>query len=151
MSNRDLIRMTDDEVKEYLQGRHTMSFATIGADGWPHVVAMWYGFLGDEVAIWTFRKSQKVRNIERDNRVTCFIESGEHYAELRGLELKGRAIRVDDPDQAHEISESARIRYMGDDPVGVTTSAAQAPKRVAFRIQVESVVSWDHSKLGGKY
>ena len=70
-SRRDLIKMTPDEVDAFLHGPRTMNVATIGRDGTPHLVAMWYGFLGDAPAFWTFGKSQKVMNLERDPRITA--------------------------------------------------------------------------------
>ena len=75
-SRRDLIKMTPDEVDAFLHETHTMNVATIGRDGTPHLVAMWYGFLGDAPAFWTFGKSQKIKNLERDPRITCLVEDG---------------------------------------------------------------------------
>ena len=81
---RDVIRMTEQEVDEFLLGRHTMSLATINHDDTVHLVAMWYGFLEGCVAIETKTKSQKVRNLRRDPRMTCMVEDGDSYEELRG-------------------------------------------------------------------
>ena len=82
---RDMIKMTAEEVDAFLHERHTMSVATIGPDGRPHVVAMWYGFLDGKPAFETYRKSQKVKNLERDPRMTCLIEDGDRYDQLSML------------------------------------------------------------------
>src|SRR5690606_1942005 len=84
MKRRDLIRMTDDEVRAFLAGRHTMNVATMNHDGTIHLVAMWYGFVGDDTAFWTYGKSQKIRNLERNPQITCLVEAGERYEELQG-------------------------------------------------------------------
>src|ERR687898_3673656 len=90
VKRRDLIRMSDDEVAEFLQGRHTMNVATINHDGTIHMVAMWYGFVDDRPAFWTFGKSQKILNLERNPQITCLVEAGEVYEKLQGVELVGR-------------------------------------------------------------
>ncbi|MGB0385090.1 MAG: pyridoxamine 5'-phosphate oxidase family protein [Ardenticatenaceae bacterium] len=148
MSQRDKIRMSEEEVAAFLSGRQTMSVATNGKDGFPHVVAMWYGFLDGAPAFWTYRKSQKIRNLERDNRMTCLVEAGEGYNELRGVMLKGRGVIVEDKIEVLKVGESVYERY-----TGPLTDAARPAleymgrKRVAVRIEVEEVASWDHRKL----
>src|ERR671918_1526962 len=113
MKRRDLIRMSDDEVAEFLQGRHTMNVATINHDGTIHLVAMWYGFVDRAPAFWTYGKSQKIRNLERNAQITCLIEAGEVYEELRAVELVGRAELVRD-DRRMAIGRSVYERYTGE-------------------------------------
>ena len=151
-SRRDLIRMTDDEVDEFLQGRHTLSVATMGADGGPHLVAMWYGFLDGALAFWTYGKSQKVVNLRRDPRITCMVEEGTSYDQLRGVELVGTGTVIDDRAAVLRLGESVHQRYNGplDDDVRQLL-VRMGEKRVAVGIDVERVVSWDHRKLGGTY
>src|SRR6266480_5606707 len=105
--------MTRREVDEFLLGRHTMSLATINHDATVHLVAMWYGFLEGCVAIETKTKSQKVRNLRRDPRMTCMVEEGDRYEELRGVELVGTAEIIDDPARMYELGISVFERYQG--------------------------------------
>lgn len=152
MSRRDQIRMTDEEVDAFLDGRHVMNVASIGADGQPHLVAMWYGFLDDAPAFWTYGKSQKVVNLRRDPRITCLVEAGDSYGELRGVELVGTATVFDDRESVLAVGRSVYERYTG--PFSDTALPAleqMGAKRVAVRIDVRRVVSWDHAKLGGTY
>ena len=152
MSRRDQIRMTDEEVSAFLDGRHVMNVASIGADGQPHLVAMWYGFLDDAPAFWTYGKSQKVVNLCRDPRITCLVEAGDSYSELRGVELVGTATVLDDRESVLAVGRSVYERYTG--PFSDTALPAleqMGAKRVAVRIDVGKVVSWDHGKLGGTY
>jgi PPOX class probable F420-dependent enzyme len=153
MSRRDLIRMTDDEVQEFLNGRHVMNIATFGPDGNIHLVAMWYGFLNGNTAIETFAKSQKVRNVERDPRCTILIEDGDVYEELRGVEIVGKAVIHADREPLMEVACNVVERYIPvNDPADIPAVAeAMANKRVAIEIIPEKVVSWDHRKLGGTY
>jgi PPOX class probable F420-dependent enzyme len=152
MSRRDLIRMTDDEVQAFLDGRHTMNVATIGPAGRIHLVAMWYGFLEGAPAFWTFAKSQKILNLRRDPRITALVEDGEQYEDLRGVELVGTGTIVEDRERIMALGRSVFERYTGPyseemEPALEATGA----KRLVVKIEVESVVTWDHRKLGGRY
>lgn len=151
MSRRHLIRMTDAEVADYLQGRHVMNVASIGLGGQPHLVAMWYGFLEGAPAFETYAKSQKVLNLRRDPRITCLVEEGDAYEKLRGVELIGTGEIVEDEDRLLEAAKSVVDRYHGLPPEHLEMAArALMQKRVGVKIHVERVVSWDHSKLGGE-
>jgi len=150
---RDLIRMTPEEVDEFLAGRRVMNIATHNPDGTIHLVAMWYGFAPDgRVAFETFTKSQKVRNLRRDPRITALVESGETYDELKGVQLVGTAELTEDPDVLMPVARSVVERYMGVGGEEAEAAAAMlARKRTAVVLDVDRVVSWDHTKLGGTY
>ena len=152
MSRRDQIRMTDEEISSFLEGRHTMNVATLSADGQPHLVAMWYGFLDGVPAFWTYGKSQKIVNLKRDPRLTCLVEDGETYDQLRGVELVGTGELIDDPKVVLELGINLYERYTAPFEENVREVLAKtAAKRVVVRIDVKDVVSWDHRKLGGVY
>ncbi len=150
MSRRDAIRMSEEEVSAFLEEQRTLQVATIGPDGFPHVVAMWYIVRDGKVVFWTYAKSQKAVNLRRDPRLTCLVESGDQYAELRGAQIKGRAELIDDTPSVQRIGESIYTRYTGpltEQMRQVVTH--QAPKRIAVVVHPLAVASWDHRKLGG--
>ncbi len=152
MSRRDQIRMSDAEVDEFLEGRHTMNVASINHDGTIHLVAMWYGFLDGIPAFWTYGKSQKILNLRRDPRITCLVETGDVYEELKGAELVGKGVVIEDQDTVQAIGRNVYERYWGElNDAAAGGVAAMGAKRFAVRIEVDNVVSWDHSKLGGTY
>jgi PPOX class probable F420-dependent enzyme len=151
---RDLIRMTDEEVDEFLHGRRVMNIATYNHDGTIHLVAMWYGFTPDgRPAFETFSKSQKVQNLRRDNRITALVESGDVYEELRGVELVGTAEVTEDPEVLMPIARNVVERYMEAVEPDQLDAVAEmmAMNRSAIVINVDRIVSWDHTKLGGTY
>ncbi|HET9920668.1 MAG TPA: PPOX class F420-dependent oxidoreductase [Ktedonobacteraceae bacterium] len=153
MSRRDLIRMSDEEIHAFLEEQRTLQVATIDHDGWPHLIAMWYVLIDDQIVFWTYAKSQKAINLRRDPRLTCLVETGEQYNELRGVQIKGQAIINDDRETVQRIGERIYERYTGG-PLNDATRqmvAAQAPKRVLVFVEPVEVVSWDHRKLGGVY
>ena len=152
MSRRDQIKMSENEVRDFLAGRHTMNVATHNHDGTIHLVAMWYGFLGESPAFWTYGKSQKILNLKRDPRITCLVETGDKYEELRGVELVGKGVVLEDQETVQAIGRDVYTRYWGElNDAAAGGVAAMGAKRFAVRIDVERVVSWDHSKLGGTY
>ena len=152
MSRRDQIRMTDAEIEEYLSGRHTMNVASFNHDGTIHLVAMWYAVLDGDPVFWTFGKSQKIKNLQRDPRITLLVESGEEYGELRGVEIVGTATVITDRAAIMEIGEAVYARYFGEvtDEVRPFVELTGA-KRYGVRISPQRVVSWDHRKLEGAY
>jgi PPOX class probable F420-dependent enzyme len=152
MSRRDLIRMNDEEIRAFLEEQRILQVATIDHDGWPHLIAMWYVLINDQIAFWTYAKSQKVVNLRRDDRLTCLVETGEHYDELRGVQIKGRAIISDNRETVQQIGEVIVERYYGSLNDNTRRMVeAQAAKRVIVFVKPIEIVSWDHRKLGGSY
>ena len=152
MNRRDLIRMNDEERHAFLEEQRILQVATIDHDGWPHLVAMWYVLINDEAVFWTYARSQKAVNLRRDPRLTCLVEAGEKYEELRGVQIKGNAVISADRETVQSVGEVIWKRYTG--PLNENTRPmveAQAAKRVAIFVKPVEVVSWDHRKLGGGY
>ena len=165
-SRREMIRMTDAEIAEFLGGRRTIQLASHGPSGDIHLVAMWYGFLpasglfdptvgfdADSLVIETFAKSQKVQNFRRNPRFTALVEAGTQYSELRGVELVGSAEILEDPATVKESCKAVLSRYETFATPEDLDFAADiaANKRVCVRFHVERIVSWDHGKLDVQY
>ena len=158
MSRRDQIRMTDAEQEKFLADAKTIIINSIGPGGYPHPMPMWFGVEDDgNVVMTTFTKSQKIRNIERDPRVSLLVESGTVYSELRGLVIYGKAELVRDKEQILDILAKVGVKSAGGAGNAPNPEAlrqglmATVPKRTGIRIRRARVVSWDHSKLGGVY
>jgi PPOX class probable F420-dependent enzyme len=154
-SRRDQIQLTEPEQTKLLETERVVVVATTGPRGWPHLMPMWFLARDGEVWIWTYGKSQKVKNLERDPRATLLIETGTEYTDLRGVQIEAEAELVRDQDQIVEFAKELTVRYTeGIDSVQGDTAAAllkQAAKRVAIRFKPVRVASWDHRKLGGTY
>jgi PPOX class probable F420-dependent enzyme len=165
-SRRDQIKLSPSEQLELLETERVVVVSTNGPRGWPHSMPMWYVLREPampaatdgppkEIWAWTYAKSQKVRNLERDPRATLLIETGFEYLELRGVQIEAEAELVRDPDRVTEFGKDLTIRYSeGIDSVegdAAVALQAQAAKRVAIRFEARRVASWDHRKLGGTY
>jgi PPOX class probable F420-dependent enzyme len=157
MSRRDQIRLTDAELREFLAKSQTIIITSINADGTPHPMPMWYGVEPDgSIVMTTFTKSQKIRNIERDPRVTLLVEDGTAYSELRGVVIYGKADLVRDTDQVVEILARVSTKAQGDPDDATRDNIRKAVrgtalKRTGIRVPPDKIVSWDHRKLGGVY
>ena len=154
-SRRDQIKLTEDEQRELIETERVVVVSSLGPRGWPHVMPLWYVPRDGKIWIWTYAKSQKGKNLERDPRATLLIETGFEYVELRGVQIEAEAEIIRDLDRIVDYAKEMTIRYSeGISSVeGDAASAlqAQAPKRVAIRFQPTRVASWDHRKLGGSY
>jgi PPOX class probable F420-dependent enzyme len=165
-SKRALIQLSSAEQLELLESERVVVVASLGPRGWPHLMPMWFTLrdpsgegLADgppkEIWVWTYAKSQKVKNLERDPRATLMVETGHEYSELRGVQLETEAELVRDAERVFEFAKELTLRYAeGIDSIEGDAAAAlqaQAPKRVAIRFEAKRVASWDHRKLGGTY
>jgi PPOX class probable F420-dependent enzyme len=149
VKQRDVIKMTTGEIDEFLSGRRTMTLCSINHDGTIHAVAMWYGFLEGAVAFETKAKSQKALNLRRNPTITCMVEDGDAYQELRGVEIVGTAEIVEDPDRMWTAGISVFERYTAPYTEAMSTAVqAMLHKRVVIKVHPTRVVSWDHRKLG---
>jgi PPOX class probable F420-dependent enzyme len=154
-SRRGQIKLTEDEQRELIESGRIVVVSSLGPRGWPHVMPLWYVPREGEVWVWTYAKSQKVRNLERDPRATLLIETGTEYNELRGVQIEAEAELIRDTDRVVVFAKELTIRYSegisavdGDAAAGLE---AQAPKRVAIHFHPRRIATWDHRKLGGNY
>ena len=148
-NQRAQITMTDDEIAGFVERSRTATMATVGPTGTPHLVAMWYAVIDGQIWFETKAKSQKATNLGRDGRLTCMIEDGLTYDTLRGVSFEGQGVIVDEPDALWNIGVNVWERYTGP----YTDEAKPLVEfmlhnRVAVRLDVERVRSWDHRKLG---
>jgi len=154
-SRRDQIKLTPDEQLELLAEERVVIATTIGPRGWPHSMPLWFVVRDGDIWAWTFGKSQKVRNLERDNRCTLLVEAGHEYQELRGIQIEAETEIIRDTDEVFEFAKELTVRYAdGIDSIeGDAAEAlrAQAPKRVALHFKPVRTATWDHRKLGGTY
>jgi nitroimidazol reductase NimA-like FMN-containing flavoprotein (pyridoxamine 5'-phosphate oxidase superfamily) len=153
LSRREQIQMGEEEILAFLAEERIVTCATIGRDAWPHLMPLWFVVRDGDIWAWTFAKSQKVKNLERDNRATIQVEAGDEYHELRGVMMKTRVELVRDLEAVTDLGTEIMARYAGGnlDEGGRAFIEAQAAKRVGLHFIPEEKATWDHRKLGGVY
>jgi PPOX class probable F420-dependent enzyme len=155
MSRRSEIRMSEPEIAAFLDEQRTVICATNGRDGFPHLMPLWYVMRDGELWSWTYGRSQKVRNMERDDRVTLEVEAGHDYHELRGVMIKARVELHREEEDVTRLGAEIFARYSGEEgAVGddfLDAVRRQAPKRVGLRFVPRHTATWDHRKLAGAY
>jgi len=147
---RDLVKMSEAEVAEFLTESKKVQVATIDPDGSPHLTTLFYVVQDGRIAFWTYGRSQKIKNLERDPRITCLVETGDDYFELRGVSLSGTAEIVTDEARIREIGTAVASRMvdgadLGD--IGRDEVERQVKKRVGVVVVPSRTASWDHRKM----
>jgi PPOX class probable F420-dependent enzyme len=153
------VAMEADAVADLLDEQRTLTLATIGPDGMPHLAAMWFAREGSgddmTVLMWTYGSSQKARNLVRDPRASLMAESGDSYDQLRGVCLDCKVELVDDYDEVLEAGQTLHRKYLANPDLDADAEQAmaaglraQAKKRVVMRFTVDRARTWDHRKLG---
>jgi PPOX class probable F420-dependent enzyme len=147
------VAMSAEEVAAFLDEQRTLTCATIGRDGWPHLMPLWYVIRAGDLWSWTYAKSQKVRNLERDARCTIQVETGESYAQLRGVMLKAECVLHRDVEAVAALGAEIAERYGGAqlDDGAREAIRRQAAKRVGLQCRARETATRDHRKLAGGY
>jgi PPOX class probable F420-dependent enzyme len=155
---RDRVRMSDAEVADMLAAGRKVQLATISPDGYPHLVTMYYTLIDGRIAFWTYRTSQKALNLARDPRISCLVETGHGYFDLRGVQIQGTVETITDPAAVYQIglaignvmgsglADDASAAGAADSAVNDYVANA-ARKRFGYIVEPVKVISWDHSKL----
>lgn len=152
-SGRDQVKLSEEEVQALIEENLKVQVAANGHQGYPHLTTLFYVVQDGRIAFWTYGRSQKIVNLERDDRVTALVEDGTDYFELRGVSIEGRAEIVRDRERILEIGKAVSVRMFGVDSfealgeIGAQTVEKQATKRVGVIIHPERVASWDHRKM----
>ena len=152
-SQRDQIRMSDDEIWTFIDSRKSLQVATLNRDGSPHLTTLWFGILDGDIVFETFTKSQKIVNLKRDPRIAVLVEDGENYNELRGVSINGKAELQDDPAVVfrYALAVTRRNNRGLSDEQHQAAAKMMSQKRTAVIVKAKRIVSWDHRKLGGRY
>jgi PPOX class probable F420-dependent enzyme len=155
---RDRVQMDAAEVAAMLAGNRKVQLATISPDGYPHLVTMYYALVDSKIAFWTYRTSQKALNLAHDPRISCLVETGDAYFDLRGVQIQGTVETITDPDAVYRIGlaigdvmGNARADVAaGADSAAINEYVANAArKRYGYVVEPARVISWDHAKLLG--
>ena len=155
MNRRKLIEMDEAERLRFFNEERVAVVGSFGPRGWPHLMPLWYVVRDGQIWSWTFTKSQKIKNLERDSRASVLVEAGDEYAELRGVQMECEAVFHQESELVVDFATELVTRYApeGQEVTPEATEAfrAQAPKRTVLQFKPVRTISWDHRKLAGVY
>lgn len=102
------------EARALLDSDAVAHMVTVNPDGSPQVTCVWVGLEGDEIVSGHLPRNQKVRNVERDPRVSVSVEGRGMSGPLRHyLVVRGRA-RVQEGGAPELLQRLAHV-YLGPD------------------------------------
>ncbi|MED5276838.1 MAG: pyridoxamine 5'-phosphate oxidase family protein [Actinomycetota bacterium] len=152
-NRRDLIRMTDEEMRHFIEEQKSLQVSCMGPDGWPHLTTLWFAVVDQKIVFETYTRSQKILNLQRNPNITVLLEDGLVYEELRGVMIKGNAILESEPEEVEKYAKAVMLRNQPEYGEELLSEAAKqmSLKRTAVIIEPNEVITWDHTKLGGTY
>ena len=152
-NRRDLIRMTDEEMRLFIEEQKSLQVSCVGSDGWPHLTTLWFAVVDQRIVFETYTRSQKILNLQRNSHITVLLEDGTVYEKLRGVMIKGKAILESQPENVEKYAKAVMIRNQPEYGEEILSEAAKqmSLKRTAVIVEPHEVVSWDHTKLEGTY
>ena len=77
---RSLLALSASEQEQLLETAYTMQVASIGRNGYPHLVAMFYAIVDGRICFHTYPASQKIKNLNRNQKITVMLEQGKMYS-----------------------------------------------------------------------
>ena len=106
--------MSEDEAWAFLEtGDRPAVFASVRADGRPHVVPTWYAVEGRTIVFTTWHTTVKASNLRHDTRVAMTIQ--DPVPPYDYVALEGTAELIDDLADCRAISTRLGAKYMGAD------------------------------------
>ncbi len=146
------VRLTPEEIDGFLEKGHTLIFTTVDKDGYPHSTPLWYVYMDGHIYTRTLKKSQKAKNVERDPKVCCLVETGERWVDLESVVIRGRAELVQDQATKEKYEAGLGAKYAEfRAPLQKAPSKVQqhyAQERVYYKIVPEKrIASWYNQKV----
>lgn len=150
MNRRNQIQLTADEQADFIRDARKVALATIGKDGYPHLVMMNFIARDGAILMSSYAKAQKVVNIRRNPKVAVMVERGRSYDQLQGVMIRGECEVISDPKVVVDTMRAIRgVEAGGAEQVEIPESVSS--KRVILKVTPRKTASWDHRKLGGRY
>lgn len=147
------VRMTEDEIWEYVSNGHTGILITLRRDGYPIGMPIWYAVVDRKIYVNT--RGKKLVRIRHDPRSAFLVETGDRWAELRAVHLTGKAEIIEPSAELRaQISAELERKYA---PFRTARAAMPEATASAYRNANNGTVcftpdarilNWDNNKLG---
>jgi PPOX class probable F420-dependent enzyme len=140
--------LTPEELAAFLEDAPIARLATHNPDGTIHCVPLYFRYAGGDFLLGTQAMTRKVRNVERDPRVTLLIDN--QSPPWKGAMIYGTAAL----DTVDPVAKRTVIfeRYMDpDDARGLASTLADSYEPAVIRVTPSRISSWDYSKPGSPH
>lgn len=135
------------ELEKFLSKRLIAKIATIGLNGFPHVVPIWFLHDHGKILMATGGHSVKVRNIRGNPKVSLLVDAAKQGYENHGVIFRGTA-KIVEGNTARKTNELIYKKYMGIKALrNPLVIAALSEEDVMIEFDPEKMTSWDSTKL----
>ncbi|CAI7974050.1 MULTISPECIES: pyridoxamine 5'-phosphate oxidase family protein [Parafrankia] len=145
------IRLSEDEIWEFVSAAHTGVLTTLRADGAPVSLPTWFVVVDRTVCLSTPSGARKLGRVRRDPRAAFLVESGRAWAELRAVHLSGRVGPVEDDATRDRVRSLLDEKYaafrVSPQRLPAAARSAYTDRAVLRLVPDERVLSWDNSRI----
>ena len=96
---------------EFLKTQKILRLSTIGKNNFPHITPVWYMFSGKKIYIGTDTKSQKIKNIQKNNHVSFCVDVGVNSPDIYGVMGQGIANLILEMPKTKTIAKKILLKY----------------------------------------
>ena len=96
---------------EFLKTQKILRLSTIDKNNFPHITPVWYIFSGKKIYIGTDTKSQKIKNLEKNNHVSFCVDVGVNAPNIYGVMGQGIANIILEMPKAKKIAKKILLKY----------------------------------------
>ena len=95
----------------YLKTQKILRLSTIDKNNFPHITPVWYMYRGGKIYIGTHTKSQKIKNLKKNNRVSFCVDVGVNAPNIYGVMGQGIANIILDMPKVKIIAKKILRKY----------------------------------------
>jgi len=96
---------------EFLKTQKILRLCTIDKNDFPHITPVWYRYTGKKMYIGTNTKSQKIKNLQKNNHVSFCVDVGVNSPDIYGVMGKGIANLILEMPKTKTIAKKILLKY----------------------------------------
>ena len=137
------MRMTDEEVKQYLDEPRIARVASNSPSGYPYLVATWYAYEDCELYFFCGRRAPRASALQEDPKMVFLIDD-DHYP-YKHVTIHGIGHLEESQARTDEYVERISIKYLGPDMgLKYAESLRSSIDPVLIRVEITKLISWDY-------
>ena len=96
---------------DFLKSQKVLRLATIGKNKTPHIAPVWYRYVNKKIQIGTNSKTQKAKNVIKNNKVSFCVDVGINAPNIYGVMGQGEASLILEKSKVKIIAKKILLRY----------------------------------------